>query len=319
MKENEFLKIIGQTLDDFSFLGDDCAYLKNENIFLTQDNLVENVHFSLDYTTPFKLGVKSVEVNISDLAAAFAKPLYLSIGLALPEKISEDFVREFYEGINFACKKYGCKVTGGDITSSEKIFISICAIGKNTLNYSVSKKNIQPGDLIFTTGSYGASAAGLFALRNNIENDVLVNAHLLPRAKVFEVQSLTTFINRDITATDTSDGLADALWKLALSSKINLEINNIPVCEEVLSFGEKYGLNIENTVLWGGEDYEIILAIPPDIAEKADMKGFTLIGKALEKSAVPSVKIDFRGKRFCLDEKMYETHAFNHFKGSEND
>ena len=74
MRELEFLKIIEKTLDSSSFLGDDCAFLDDFDIFVTQDTLVENVHFSLYTTTPYLLGRKAVSVNLSDLAAALSIP-----------------------------------------------------------------------------------------------------------------------------------------------------------------------------------------------------------------------------------------------------
>ena len=75
MKELEYLEIINDTLSDTTLLGDDCAYLKEFDICITQDTLVEGIHFTLDTTTPFELGQKAVNVNLSDLAASGSKPL----------------------------------------------------------------------------------------------------------------------------------------------------------------------------------------------------------------------------------------------------
>lgn len=80
------------------YIGDDCAYLKDLGIVVTQDSLVENVHFCMDFITPFQLGYKSVMVNISDVAASGAEPKYLTVSLSLPADIDSDFVREFYLG-----------------------------------------------------------------------------------------------------------------------------------------------------------------------------------------------------------------------------
>lgn len=83
-------------------------------------------------TTPFKLGQKAVNVNLSDLAAAGARPLYITISLSLPRASDENFVQSFYQGVQDSCQKYGVKVAGGDLTGADNYFISICAIGKNT-------------------------------------------------------------------------------------------------------------------------------------------------------------------------------------------
>ena len=85
MKELEFLDIIKNSLSFKSFIGNDCAFLDEHDLFFTQDTLVEDVHFSLYTTTPYLLGRKAVNVNLSDLAAALAKPEYISISLSLPK------------------------------------------------------------------------------------------------------------------------------------------------------------------------------------------------------------------------------------------
>ena len=87
MKEQEFIQIIKSTLNS-KYIGDDCAYLKDLNILVSQDSLVEDVHFKKNLITPYQLGYKTVMVNISDICASGAKPLYLTISLSLP---NDDF------------------------------------------------------------------------------------------------------------------------------------------------------------------------------------------------------------------------------------
>lgn len=94
MKEKELINIIKSTLNS-SFIGDDCAYLKDLGIVITQDSLVEDIHFKTDYTTPFKLGWKAAAVNISDICASGAEPKYLTIALSLPKEISCGLSRNF--------------------------------------------------------------------------------------------------------------------------------------------------------------------------------------------------------------------------------
>ena len=105
MKEKEFISIIKNTLKS-EYIGDDCAYLKDLGIVVTQDSLVEYVHFLRKKITPFQLGYKSVMVNISDIAASGAEPKYLTVSLSLPQDIDNKFIEEFYEG----CKKHAAKV-----------------------------------------------------------------------------------------------------------------------------------------------------------------------------------------------------------------
>ena len=95
MKEKEFIFIIKNIIGS-KFIGDDCAYLKDLGIVVTQDSLVEDVHFSLKYTSAFDLGFKSVMVNISDIAASGGEPKYLTVALSVPANIDSKFVEEFY-------------------------------------------------------------------------------------------------------------------------------------------------------------------------------------------------------------------------------
>ena len=121
MKELEYFDIINKTLSDVSLLGDDCAYLKDFDLCITQDSLVENVHFSLKTTDAYTLGQKAVNVNLSDLAAAGAVPLFVTISLSLPKNKDIDFVKDFYKGVEKSVSKYGVTVAGGDLTDADKV------------------------------------------------------------------------------------------------------------------------------------------------------------------------------------------------------
>ena len=113
MREKEFISTI-KTMLNSNYIGDDCAYLPDLGIVITQDSLVEGVHFSLEYMTPYQLGYKSVMVNLSDIASSGANPKYLTIALSLPTNIDKNFIEEFYKGAQEACGRE-IKIVGGDI------------------------------------------------------------------------------------------------------------------------------------------------------------------------------------------------------------
>lgn len=320
MKELDFIKTIKETLSDNSFIGDDCADLNDVGMFITQDTLVEDVHFSLKTTTPFQLGQKAVAVNISDLAVTLCNPEYISIGLSLPESISVDFVREFYQGVDFACKKYNVKVTGGDITASEKVFISIAAIGRRRHDVNISRKYAQAGDFIITTGFYGTSAAGLYALNNNISvPKIITDAHLTPEARLFEAHEAGKYLERDSAAMDTSDGLADALFKVAKASNVSISVNfdDIPVLPEVKELALKNKIDLKDWVLWGGEDFEIVFFVPYFVFASLSSQGFKYLGTVGENKTenVPLVEITENNQNLIIDEKVLSEKSFNHFGG----
>lgn len=260
MKEKEFISVIKNTLNS-KYIGDDCAYLKDLGIVVTQDSLVEDVHFKRNLITPFQLGYKSVMVNISDVASSGAEPAYITVSLSLPNGIDAEFIKEFYEGCKSACGE-GVEIVGGDITGGDKIFISICAIGKTMGRNISSRKTSLIGQKIVVCGNHGSSglALELLLMGQNVP-DKLSEAHLMPKAQVEFGQQVAQTVKEKYAMMDTSDGFMDALSTIANESGVLLEVNfdKIPHDKEI----EQYE-NWQNFVLFGGEDYGIIATVPQD-------------------------------------------------------
>lgn len=316
MRELDFIKIINNTLDDSSYLGDDCAYLKDFGIFVTQDTLVQDVHFSLYTTTPYLLGRKAVSVNLSDLAAAFANPKYITVSISVSSSVKDDFVSELYRGINDVCNEYGVKVIGGDITGSEKIVISITAIGKKISNYLSSRKYAKKGDLIVVTGHFGSSSAGLCSLSNFLYADKkLIHSHLNPTPRIKEANIIANLIDSNIAVMDCSDGLVDALYKISLESKhsIKIDINSVPVLEELKHFSIQNDYDYKNFIKWGGEDYELLFCIPENIYNQLDKEIFVCIGQVQNKDLNPTVLINDESSVEKITKNIFESKTFNHF------
>lgn len=319
MKENDFLNIIKDTLSDSSYIGNDCADLREVGMFITQDSLVEDVHFKLSTTTPFQLGQKAVAVNISDLATTLCNPAYISIGLSVPNSISTDFVKEFYRGVDVACQKYHVVVTGGDITASDKVYISVVAIGRRRHDVNISRSYAKVGDFIITTGNYGSSSAGFSALENGWSvSDEILNAHLTPVARIEEAHEAGKYIENDVAIMDTSDGLADALYKISKDSNVSIDVNfdDIPVLPEVKKLAEEKGVDLKDWVLWGGEDFELLLSVPYFLFATLSSKGFKYVGTVVENTeGTPKVTIKEKDGSFVIDEKLFNEKTYNHFGG----
>lgn len=300
MKEKEFINIIKNTLNS-NYIGDDCAYLADLGIVITQDSLVEDVHFSLNFTTPYKLGWKSAMVNISDVCASGAEPKYLTVALSLPKNISADFVKEFYQGLKDACGEV--QVVGGDITGSDKIFISVTAIGKTEGRNISSRKNSKVGQKIVISGNHGSSGAGLkLLLAGKIEPKNLIDSHLMPLAQKDFSYSVATKQKSAYAMMDTSDGLADALSQIAEASKVNLEVNfsKIPYDTALESFE-----NFEDLILYGGEDYQLVATVDEEVA-----KDFIVIGEVKSGNGITIIKQD---EKIHLSKQDVEEKLFNHF------
>ncbi len=298
MNEKELIQIIKNTLDS-EYIGDDCAYLEDLGIVITQDSLVEDVHFSLKYTTAYQLGWKSAMVNISDICASGAEPKYLTIALSLPKYINENFVKEFYDGAKAACQNV--KIVGGDITGSSKLFISVTAIGSTQNRHISSRSNAKNGYKIIVSGEHGNSAYGLKLLqqkkeftKNELEH--YISEHLMPIAQVEFSKQIAENIQTDYAMMDTSDGLADALIQIAKASnlKLSIDTSKIPHSPDVDM----------DLVLYGGEDYQLVAVLPEEILCK--IKNYTIIGEAIKGQT--GIELD---NQFYSD---IENKLYNHFK-----
>ncbi|MBQ9245758.1 thiamine-phosphate kinase [bacterium] len=316
MKELQFLEIIKNSLDNSSYIGDDCAFLDEMDIFVTHDTLIEDVHFSLYTTTPYLLGRKAVSVNLSDLAAALSIPKYITVSLSMPKLTKDKFVSELYRGINDTCKEHNIKVIGGDITGSDKVVISICAIGKKSSMYMGGRKYAKKDDLVIVTGNFGAASAGLYALSNFLYSDEkIINAQLNPTPRIKESKRLASIIENNIAIMDCSDGLVDALYKISLASdhSIKIDMNRVPITKEVKEFCKINDLDYSEFAKWGGEDYELLFCASEDLYSQLDENIFKCIGTVQNKDNNPSVIIDYGNTTERITKEIFEAKSFNHF------
>ena len=270
MHEFEILDLIKNKLTDSAdFLGNDCAFIEEYGLVFTTDTLIEDVHFSLKTTTPENLGHKALAVNLSDIAASGAIAKYGLISLSFPQDTDKKFVEKFYEGLNNLATKYQVLIIGGDLTRSDKICINITLIGETQGIKPAKRSSAKAGDIVVTTGFFGSSALGLWLLQNenkiNIRYDEFVlerfkNTHLKPEPRNGFGRIIAQTINGDFAMMDTSDGLADGLFKIAKASNVCLEIdkNLIPIAHNLIEICETQNLSYFDMALFGGEDYELL-------------------------------------------------------------
>lgn len=310
MKELEIINAIKTTLSS-EYIGDDCAFLKDLDIVVTQDSLVEDVHFSKKYSTPYQLGYKSIAVNLSDIYASGGIAKYLTISLSLPKDIDANFVKEFYEGAKSILN--GAKIVGGDITGSDKIFISVTAIGSTKNRKISSRKNAKVGYKIITNGTHGSSSAGLFALQNGLNSyETLKQEHLMPTISNKLSDELATKTKNNYAMMDSSDGLMDALFKIAESSNYTAKVdfNKIPYDKNIELLD---GFDYKKMIFYGGEDYRLICAVATEDLEKIDKNLYTEIGEITKKEDDTIVKVIFDNETINFDKKSIENNLFNHF------
>lgn len=308
MQENKLIEIIKSTLNS-KYINDDSAYLEDLGIVVTQDSLVEDVHFSLNYTNAFQLGYKSVAVNLSDVYASGAKAKYLTCSLSLPSYIDENFIREFYEGAKSV--NPDVEIVGGDVTGGNKLFISICAIGDARNRKISSRSNAKEGYKIITNGVHGSSGAGFELLQKGLKSpQILIDAHLMPKVDDVLSKEIALNIKEDYAMMDSSDGLMDALYKISKLSNLTAEVdfNAIPIDEEIKDF-EDY----KNKIFFGAEDYKLIACVPEEFLKTLDKNLYTEIGTMTKKQDDVFVKVNFNEGVKTFTEKDIDEKTFKHF------
>ena len=220
----------------------DAAQLEG-GLVVTQDALVEDVHFRLDWTTHKELGYKAAAVNLSDLAASGAEPLALLVTLGAPGGTQFEDVLELYAGLN----EPGVPVVGGDTTSAERLYLSVTALGRS--QRVPGRDGARPGDLVVVTGPLGAAGAAFREHR-----------HARPPLRLDEGRRLAEVAH---ALTDISDGVAVDAGRVARRSRcrIAIELEDVPLAE---------GATRDDLAF--GEDYELLAATP-------DTLGFPVIGR----------------------------------------
>jgi thiamine-monophosphate kinase len=244
------------------------AALVPPDLVVTQDALVEGVHFRLDWTSWRDLGWKAAAVNLSDLAASGAEPLGLVVALGAPGATTLEAAVELYEGI----AETGVAVIGGDTTEAPQVVLSVTALGRSSR--VPGRSGARPGDTLVVTGPLGASAAGFEALRHGIDSP-LVAAHLRAPLRLGEGRRLAPVATAML---DLSDGLATDAAHIAARSgcRVVVELERVPVAEGVAEIAARVNRSPWELVCAFGEDYELLAALP---VEEAAACGFPVVGR----------------------------------------
>ncbi|MBD2636185.1 thiamine-phosphate kinase [Limnothrix sp. FACHB-881] len=274
------------TFCDRSVVGDDAALLdwpEGRSLVVTTDVLVDGVHFSDRTTPPRSIGWRAVAANLSDLAAMGAMPRAITVGLSLPGNCAIDWVESLYGGMADCLAQFGGAIVGGDVTRSTVATVAITAIGSVLPDRSLQRHAAQPGDAIVVTGEHGASRAGLALLLADwppeaaepsaAARSAWIRAHQYPTPRLDVIAQLIQLIqlrprlaDRPLAAMDSSDGLADAVVQLAQASglRAKLQGDRLPIPSGLVA---AVGLaRARHWTLYGGEDFELVLCLPPDLA-----------------------------------------------------
>ena len=258
-------------------IGDDAAILDTQqaDTVLTVDLLTEGVDFLLDEVEPQLIGRKALAVNLSDLAAMAAVPIAVLVAVALPKCCGErtgaspapTLAPLLLEGMMPLLQKHNVALIGGDTNTWDGgLVISVTAIGRVTEHGPLKRSGAKPGDRILVTGTLGGSILRhQFLFEPRVNEALHLNAHYRINAAI-----------------DISDGLSLDLSRLAAESSVGaiIDTHHVPISDDANELAktgvQNAGLNSPlatrnsplDHALYDGEDFELILAVPPGEATR---------------------------------------------------
>jgi thiamine-monophosphate kinase len=256
-------------------LADDAAFISpppGADLVLKTDAIVGGVHFFPDDAAQ-AVASKALRVNLSDIAAKGARPLGFLLSLAIPKDIGDDWLAAFAEGLRADAVLFDCPLFGGDTDrTGGPVTISIAMFGSVASGTMVLRAGARAKDRVFVTGTIGDAALGVLLRSGNknwklgdAQRQHLVSRYLLPQPRNALSEAIRTHAS---AAMDISDGLAGDFGKLCRASGVAavVDVKDVPLSDAAKAVVATDTTAIE-TILTGGDDYEIVCTVPAAKAE----------------------------------------------------
>ncbi|MDR0338552.1 MAG: thiamine-phosphate kinase [Planctomycetaceae bacterium] len=229
--------------------------LRDTNTIITVDMLTEGIDFVLGQVDSQWIGRKALAVNLSDIAAMAGIPTAIVVAVALPKSEGIQLAEQLYNGMEPLIRKYALKLAGGDTnTWNNGLVISITVLGRVTPQGVLQRNGAKPNDKILVTGLLGGSILEhQFLFEPRINEALYLNEH-------FDIHA----------AIDISDGFSLDLYRLSVESGLGATVDekSIPISSAAVRLSQQTGRTPLEHALSDGEDFELLLAVPPDEAEK---------------------------------------------------
>lgn len=274
--------------------GDDAAVTVPGGATATSvDALVEGVHFRLADAEPAAIGHKALATALSDLAAMGAEPGEAYLALGVPDGFDEARCLQLLDGVLGLAGESGVALAGGDVTRAPALTLAVTVVGHAPApERLVRRAGARPGDLLVLTGELGGAAAGRLLLdRPELADAVapgtaerLRERQLRPRPRLRTGRALAAAGARAMI--DLSDGLGADAGHLAAASGVALRIEagSLPLAPGLAEVAAAAGLDPLELAASGGEDYELLAALPPD---RAGSSLAAALGEAAEAPLTP--------------------------------
>ena len=273
-------------------IGDDAAVVSrpSSNLVVTTDMAVQDVHFKTEWSSAREIGKKVAAANLADIYAMGGKPRYLTVAMAATGREELDWMLDVARGIADEVRITGAQVIGGDLSRSEKIVISITAIGECAK--PILRSGAQVGDSIFITNLPGWSAAGLIALERGLQKesnsesiDFAIREHRSPSVDYDNAQRIAKEAN---SLCDISDSLLIQAEQMAAASGVQFEINGDliaahPEFANLSQVASELKVSVFDLILSGGEDHAFLAT--------GNALGFHCIGKVLSGDGIRLIQV----------------------------
>ena len=244
-------------------IGDDAAVIKSSSnkLVATVDMAVEDIHFNKKWSSPFQIGAKLTTANLADIFAMGAIPKYLLVAAGISELNNSETVTELAKGIRSVADKFEVTVIGGDLSKSEKMTLSITALGELS-GQPILRSGARVGDLIYLSSLTGLSAAGLAILNRELDRPrYVVEAHLNPK-----LVAPDKLIKVATSMCDVSDGLATDAAHLSYASNVNFNLSKDLISQaadfkDLAELAEELNEDVFDWILTGGEDHFFLATV----------------------------------------------------------
>ncbi len=256
--------IVGLLGDRVGQVGDDCAVVRRPDGFLvlSTDLSIERYHFQREWLSFEEIGWRAAASGLSDLAAEGAEPLGLLASVAVP-KDEAGATERIMAGVGALAADAGTMVLGGDLSAGPAIIVDVVAVGHTTR--PITRAGAKPGDGLWVTGTLGGARAALDAWRDGREPVPVARERFArPVPRLAAGRWLAAHGARAMI--DLSDGLVGDARHMAAASEVGLRIHleQIPVDPSVVAEVVERGAQAQCYAAEGGEDYELLAALPPE-------------------------------------------------------